>query len=792
MNETSEHESIDPDLHNVHDLLREVALDEFPPEESNWKLPAERRSQVVAIINGRRDNHQTRSPRRSPWRLTRTAVALSAAACLALVVGASLLLQHELRSTRVALSENSAPSLDQRLSRSRRVESLPAGPSGSDHLTDEEMVMEGMAPRMLAESPNSELEKSERGRAQRNDVNAVLPRWQGVADTDQDAISVPSSGGSESGLAFGLGFRGGGGLAPNSPESPSKDDVAFYYKSQLSTLQNFRQPSSSTPAIEAKKRFSEIESLGEGMRGSEAAVGRSITQQNRWDRPPVAAGVELARPNGQATTLDDRLGDQSVLMMVKPNTITQESTGFLANDGFELSLGAQLRPAVLVDVPEIDAAKDAFSTFSLHVSDVSFQLARDALARGQWPEASKIRIEEFVGAFHYSDPMPREPERVACHVEQSIHPFLQQRNLMRIAVRTAAVGRANSTPLRLTLLLDNSGSMERNDRRRTIRRAFALLTQQLRAGDQVTLISFARQPRLLADKVTSADFPRLVQLIENLPSEGGTNIESALELAFEKAREQFSEQAQNRIVLLTDGAVNLGDADPDRLSRMITQIRETGVAFDAGGIIAEGLNDEVLEALTRRGDGRYYLLDSATDADDRFVRQLAGALRPSAKNVKVQVQFNPNRVGRYKLLGFEKHRLKQEDFRNDQVDAAEMSAAETGVALYQFEARPDGEGDIGSVSVRFRDLATGQMVENRWPITYQAEPPRIEQAPASMRLATAAAMLATELRGGTAAERVDLNLALKLASESPTNGRNTKRINDLKLMIGQALNLQSR
>jgi hypothetical protein len=274
--------------------------------------------------------------------------------------------------------------------------------------------------------------------------------------------------------------------------------------------------------------------------------------------------------------------------------------------------------------------------------------------------------------------------------------------------------------------------------------------------------------------------------MDQLPSEGGTNIEAALQLAFEKAREQKLDQAQNRIILLTDGAVNLGNADPQGLSQMVTTMRESGIAFDAAGISAEGLNDEVLEALTRQGDGRYYLLDSLDAADDGFARQIAGALRPSAKNVKVQIEFNPQRVGRYKLLGFEKHLLKQEDFRNDAVDAAEMSAAEAGVAVYQFEPKPDGQGDVGSVSVRFRDLSSGQMIEHCWPIPYEADAPRPDQAAPSLRIATSAAMLAAKLRGEPLGESVDLKVLSDLMAGLPASLRNVERITLLKLMIQQA------
>lgn len=442
-----------------------------------------------------------------------------------------------------------------------------------------------------------------------------------------------------------------------------------------------------------------------------------------------------------------------------------------------------------VNLAEKLAADEAFSTFSLHVSDVSFKLAMAALGKGEWPESSKIRIEEFVNAFDYGDPLPGNDQKVACAIEQSIHPFLQQRNLLRVSMRTAAAGRASETPLRLTLLLDNSGSMERYDRQQTVRRAFAMLAQQLTPNDQVTLISFARQPRLLADQVSGSEGKKLVQLIDELPSEGGTNIEAALQLAYEKAAEQQTPGAQNRIILLTDGAVNLGNANPESLSRMVTTMRNKGIAFDAAGISSNGLNDEVLEALTRKGDGRYYLLDSLESADDGFAQQIAGALRPSAKNVKVQVEFNPKRVGQYKLLGFEKHVLKKEDFRNDKVDAAEMAAAEAGVAMYQFEALPDGEGDIGSVSVRFLDLSTGQMVENRWPIPYEANAARPSEATPSLRIASAAALFASRLKGDALGASVDLKTLTGLLSGLPEQVRNEKRVQQLQQMIEQARQL---
>ncbi|QDS94014.1 von Willebrand factor [Roseimaritima multifibrata] len=506
---------------------------------------------------------------------------------------------------------------------------------------------------------------------------------------------------------------------------------------------------------------------------------------------------QLTEEQAKPKSLDDRVAglpiapkEEANLGLPSPANVASEkqAAGTLPTrfDGLGSNVWQSPIPSVPKALNETLANEESTSTFSLHVSDVSFKLAQSALSQGEWPEPSKVRIEEFVNAFDYGDPLPSESEKIACQIEQSVHPFIQQRNLLRVAMRTAAAGRSNNTPLRLTLLLDNSGSMERHDRHQTVQRAFTLLAQQLKPIDQVTLISFARQPRLLADKVTGDQAGQLMELVESLPSEGGTNIEAALQLAGEKALEQKIEGAQNRIVLLTDGAVNLGNANPERLSNQIVELRNFGIAFDAAGISAEGLNDEVLEAMTRKGDGRYYLLDNLESADEGFARQLAGALRPSAMNVKVQVDFNPQRVGRYKLLGFEKHLLDKEDFRDDSVDAAEMSAEEAGVAMYQFEAKPDGQGDVGSVSVRFRDMNSGQMVEKRWPILYQPDAPHTDQATPSMQIATAASLLAAKLKGDPLGANVDLKSLTKLVSELPEPQRDTKRVVELQEMIQQA------
>lgn len=406
---------------------------------------------------------------------------------------------------------------------------------------------------------------------------------------------------------------------------------------------------------------------------------------------------------------------------------------------------------------EIATADESVSTFSLHVSDASYKLAQAALARDEQPDPTTIRPEEFYNAFDYGDPAPAAAEKIACRIEQAVHPLLQQRNLLRIAMRVPTVGRGAAEPLRLTVLLDTSGSMEREDRAASVQAALQVLAKLLGPNDRVTLIGFARQARLLAEELPGNEAGKLAELAGRTPYTGGTNLEEGLKLAGELARRHRTDGAQNRIVLITDGAANLGSSDPQQLAKVIEQQRQQGIAFDACGVGTDGMDDAILEALTRKGDGRYYVIDRPEEADANFARQLAGAFRPAAENVKVQVRFNPARVAHYRLIGFEQHRLKTEDFRNDKVDAAELAAGEAAVALYQVEVLPQGEGELGDVYVRFRDPASRLMVERSWTIVHEAQPAAFDKASPSIQLAGTAALLAEKLRGGDAARAINLN-----------------------------------
>jgi len=402
---------------------------------------------------------------------------------------------------------------------------------------------------------------------------------------------------------------------------------------------------------------------------------------------------------------------------------------------------------------EIQATQEPFSTFSLNISDASFQVASSAVAKGERPDPESIKPEQFYNAVSYDDPAPSTGEPVAAAIAQVAHPVIPGRNLVRMSVRTASTGRAATQPLVLTLLVDQSGSMARADRRAAMDTALTQLATLMQPDDRITVIGFSRTPRLLADSLPGDQAKKLPDIINQSSSEGGTNIEQALNLAEDLALRHKIDGAQNRIVLFTDGAANLGNADPERLAERVKSLRQQDLAFDIAGIGTNDINDRLLSELSRHGNGRYYLVDENTAGN--LAKQLAGAFRPAAENVKIQVKFNPQRVGNYKLIGFEKDRLKTEDFRNDSVDAAELAADESGTALYQVEPLPDGSGEIGELYVRFRDTATGEMVERSWTIPYESQAPAIDRAQPQMQLAALSLLAAQKLQTGPLADAIN-------------------------------------
>lgn len=439
--------------------------------------------------------------------------------------------------------------------------------------------------------------------------------------------------------------------------------------------------------------------------------------------------------------------------------------------------------------PEIATRDNAFSTFSLNVSDVSFKLAASSLESGALPDPASVRVEEFLNAFNYRDPAPAPGARLAFAWERARYPFGHNRDLLRFSVQTAARGREAQKPLNLVLLMDCSGSMERPDRVEIMHQALKVLADKLQPQDKISVVAFARTARLLVDGLPGGKKKEFLDKVMDINPEGGTNLEEAMKLAYLTAARHFMAQGMNRVILLTDGAANLGNVEPEVLKERVVAHRAKGIALDCFGIGWEGYNDDLLEILSRNGDGRYGFLDRPEQAAPDFANQLAGALNVAAADVKTQVEFNPERVQSWRQIGYAKHQLTKQQFRDNSVDAAEIAASEAGNALYVVQANPDGNGPIGVVRVRYKVPDTGEYVEQEWTIPYQPKVAAMDQGSPAMRLACASAAFGEWLSQSPYAAEVKLAELQRYLSDVPRAFAPDPRPQQLVTMIRQAQDL---
>ena len=436
--------------------------------------------------------------------------------------------------------------------------------------------------------------------------------------------------------------------------------------------------------------------------------------------------------------------------------------------------------------PETVTAENNFSTFSLNVTDVSFKTTLASLQAGKLPEPGNVRSEEFLNALEYRDPMPRAGEPMAFHWERSRSPFTHDRDIIRFAVRTAALGRQPGRAVNLVCLLDNSGSMEREDRVSIVRQSLDVLARKLTPNDRVSLITFSRTPELRIDGMRGGNREAFLKASTGWIPQGGTHVEKALALAYETAKKHFIAGGNNRVILLTDGAANMGNVDPYQLRKIVESHRKQGVALDCFGIGWEDYNDNLLEALSRNGDGRYGFLNEPAQAVAEFEQKLLGAFQVAASDVKVQVEWNADRVKVFRQVGYLRHQLKKEDFRNNKIDAAEISASESGNALYVVQVNPNGEGPLGMVRVRYKVPFTSEYTEMEWSLAYEPAATPLEQASPAMRLGCVAATFAEWLAQNPYAQGVQLVDLQGLISGIPSIYGTDPRPTELEWMIGKA------
>lgn len=410
------------------------------------------------------------------------------------------------------------------------------------------------------------------------------------------------------------------------------------------------------------------------------------------------------------------------------------------------------------------------STFSIDVDTASYAYLRRSLTDGFLPAPDAVRIEELINYFDYDYAPPTDAGTpFSTSIEVYPTPWKVGTQLVQIGIKGYVPPAGEDKPSNLVFLLDTSGSMEEPDKLPLLKRAFALLVNQLGANDTVSIVAYAGSAGVVLPPTQATDRAAILAALENLAAGGSTAGAAGIELAYSLAEQNLVPGGINRVILATDGDFNVGIEDPEALKDFIKSRRDAGVSLSVFGFGQGNYGDDTMQALAQNGNGNASYIDSFKEAQKVLVEEIGGTLETIAKDVKIQVEFNPAVVAEYRLIGYETRALNREDFNNDAVDAGEIGAGHTVTALY--EITPVGSGaalndplryggetpasavlpsdEIGFLKLRYKapDGDVSKLIET--PISQSLVIENLDQASDNARWASAVAAFGQKLRGSS-------------------------------------------
>ena len=328
--------------------------------------------------------------------------------------------------------------------------------------------------------------------------------------------------------------------------------------------------------------------------------------------------------------------------------------------------------------------QEPVSTFSIDVDTGSYTNVRRFLTEGSLPPKDAVRVEEMVNYFDYQYPNPTSAHPFSVNTETVDSPWQANAKVIRIGIKAKDIDSKQLPPANLVFLVDISGSMSDQNKLPLVKKTLKLLTEQLRAQDQVTLITYADGEKMVLEPTLGLNKSKILAAIDTLQAGGATAGEQAIQMAYKSAQKSFVKNGINRILLATDGDFNVGITDFDTLKNMVAEKRKSGISLSTFGYGSGNYDEQLMEQLADAGDGNYSYIDNEKEAKKVLQRQLSSTLATVAQDVKIQVEFNPATVKEYRLIGYENRMLKNEDFNNDKVDAGDIGAGHTVTALYEI------------------------------------------------------------------------------------------------------------
>jgi Ca-activated chloride channel family protein len=408
------------------------------------------------------------------------------------------------------------------------------------------------------------------------------------------------------------------------------------------------------------------------------------------------------------------------------------------------------------------------STFSIDVDTGAYANVRRMLKSGRLPPKDAVRVEEFINYFSYDYPFPEKtdpPFRVISEIAPT--PWNHETYLLHIGIKGFDIARENRPAANLVFLVDVSGSMASRDKLDLLKSSLKLLTQQLGEPDRISLVVYAGASGLVLEPTPGDQGVVIAAALDRLSAGGSTNGGAGIQLAYSVAQQAFIKEGINRVILATDGDFNVGVVNFEALKNLIEEKRNTGISLTTLGFGTGNYNDHLMEQLADAGNGNYAYIDSLEEAQKVLVDEMSSTLNTIAKDVKIQIEFNPATVAEYRLIGYENRVLRREDFSNDKVDAGEIGASHTVTVLYElalvgekgqrleslrYTEQNKKSGVLGDelafLRLRYKvpDRETSQLME--LPLAKQDIIPDIDKSSVGFRFSAAVAAFGQLLRGG--------------------------------------------
>ena len=358
-----------------------------------------------------------------------------------------------------------------------------------------------------------------------------------------------------------------------------------------------------------------------------------------------------------------------------------------------------------------DPKTEPLSTFSVDVDTASYTNVRRIIEDGDLVPADAVRAEEFINYFDYDYPDPEEGRTFGDYVELADCPWNPAAKLMMIGIQGKRMEQNETPPSNLVFLIDSSGSMASYNKLPLVQSAFSMLAEQLTVNDRISIVTYAGRTDTLISGADGTDKDDILEALYSITASGGTNGEGGIEKAYKLAENNFIKGGNNRVILATDGDLNIGKCSEDELVELIKSKRDNGIYLSVLGFGTGNYKDDKLEAIADNGNGNYSYIDSIDEAYRVLVEEMQGTLYTIAKDVKIQVEFNPSQIKSYRLIGYDNRLMNAEDFYDDSKDAGEVGAGHSVTALYEVELADSGETYRG-VPLEFASEHTSEPAES--------------------------------------------------------------------------------